>query len=368
MSRGQSRDMPEAYTARYTSPDYAADTTADSKAAPGADTKAVPDGAAEAEGVHGDEIAAVLSPEAGIASDAAPSAAPSTEGDGAASTAADREAVANTVTAAAPNDTAEVAGNADNAAPDSASVAEAVLIQVGPEEVEQKMAANDAAIAVRNNMVEVEVAGNADDAAPDSAPAAEAVPIQVGPKEVEEKMVANDAAIAVRNNTAEVEVAGNADDAVPDDGVRMVADNNDGILLNGEIGAVAGGKGGGGGAAARQEEAVMGDAVPGALGEDIQPPTSAGTTDTTAATSTSWLGWVWKAKRAIVAATLPGGKGTATEGETGETPSSPDGKQRLGAGWRPYPGAAPYRRDFGVMEDVGAPGRQNMRALRHICI
>lgn len=358
--------MPEAYTARYTSPDYAADTTADSKAAPGADTKAGPDGAAEAEGVHGDEIAAVLSPEAGITSDAAPSAAPSTEGDGGASTAADGEAVANTVTAAVPNDTAEVAISVAAAAPDSASAAEAVLIQVEPEEVEEEMVANDAAIAVRNNMVEVEVAGNADDAAPDSAPAAEAVPIQLGPEEVEE-MVDDDAAIAVRNNTAEVEVAGNADDAVPDDGVGMVADNNNGILLNGEIGVVAGGKGGGGGAA-RQEEDVTGDAVPGALGEDTQPPTSAGTTFTTAATSTSWLGWVWKAKRAIVAATLPGGKGTATEGETEKTPSSPDGKQRLGAGWRPYPGAAPYRRDFGVMEDVGAPGRQNLRALRHICI
>ena len=329
MSPGQDREVPGAYTARITSLDNSADVMLNNQAGPGFEGTAVPDTAAVAapETVHDDATAAVFSTGAGAVSGTPPSAAPTTEG---------------------------------NLQPSVAS------------EVEVEVASNDAtvtaAIAVPNNTADVEVASIAPAAAPNSAPATEAVSsTRAEPEYV--KATSNAAAVPVLSIPVEVEVTSNAAAAAPDNRVEMVHENA-GILPNGEVVAVFGGEeGGGGGAQAREaEEDIVGDVVRGALVDDTQPLTSAGmsaaeaTTETTS--STSWLGFLWKAKRAIVAATSPSG-GSTTADEREETPSSPDGKRRLGAGWRPYPGAVLYRRDMGVVEDVGGVAGNKKRALRY---
>eukprot|EP00752_Nemacystus_decipiens_P018750 g16811.t1 len=134
-------------------------------------------------------------------------------------------------------------------------------------------------------------------------------------------------------------------------GVKIVADIA-GVLPNGEVGAIAGGdgRGEGGGAQARQEKHVVGDAVEETFGGDKGFLTSVGNdiADTAAISSTSWLDWLRKAKRAAVIATILGGSKTTPDGSAEGAPSTPNGEQRLGAGWRPYPGAALYRSDVGI--------------------
>ena len=193
----------------------------------------------------------------------------------------------------------------------------------------------------------------------------------------------------MHSDRVDVAVASNAAAVVQSNAVEMVADIAD-VLPNGGVQAVAAGvEGGQGGAPPRdddededeerkEEDGVDGNVVAeGAFGGDtvleqvlgggIALPTSAGNAGVGAAeaTSTSWLGWLSRAKRAIVAATLPSGDSTMTGYETQGASSSPDDKRRLGAGWRPYPGAAFYRRDVKIVEDFGMLGKDNRRGSRH---
>eukprot|EP00903_Cladosiphon_okamuranus_P005974 g5896.t2 len=224
-------------------------------------------------------------------------------------------------------------------------------------------APSNAAAAVPNNTVEVEVDVSGTPAA------AEAVPIWVEPEvHDEDETMANDAAIAERNNQAEAaSVTSNAEAASPQNGAEIVAGIPD-ILLHREVGAVP--RGGGGEAQGRQEGDIVVDAPARVLGgeaESLPLTSSAGGADTTAVFFISWLGLLKRATQTIVAAILPGGDGTTedkTEGARSRSRSSPGGMQRLGAGWRSYPGAILYRRDVGVVEEFGVPVQKHRRELR----
>lgn len=307
MPPGEDREMTEAATIHE-----AVDAMLSSLVEPDADIEAVLDNAVEPEVLQNNATAAVSRPEAGVVSDTAPSPSPITDGVVVPSIAADAETAANNATATVPNSTAK-------AEPDTGIAA-----------------------------------------VPYDAPAAEAAPIPMELEEQEDEMMADDAAVA------QVVVASNAAAAVVSNTAELEAGTADMILPDGDVGAVAGGGGGAQGVDDEEEDDAVGDAAGGVLGGGAEPLTSASiANNTTATTSTSWLGFLSKAKRAIVAATLPGGGSTTTKDESEGARVSPEGKQRLGAGWRAYPGAVLYRRDVSVVEEPGVPlGKKNRRALR----
>lgn len=345
MSPGQEQEVPAASAAFDIWPDSAAEVTSNSHAVPDAEVGAVPYTAAEPEIAYDSTTAttAVSRLEAGALaltlSRTPPSVAPATESNEVVSVSVDGQPAPTEATAVdtVPSNTAEVA-------PDAAGTA----------------------------------------AAPGNARVAEVAPIRAEP-EHDDEVVGNNAAVTVHSDRADVAVASNAAAGVQINAVEMVADIAD-VLPNGGVQAVAAGVEGGQGGAPpgdddedeerKDEDGVDGHVVAeGAfggdtvleqvLGGDTAPPTSAGNAGAGAAeaTSTSWLGWLSRAKRAIVAATLPSGDSTMTGYETQGASSSPDDKRRLGAGWRPYPGAAFYRRDVKVVEDFGMLGKDNRRGL-----
>ena len=189
--------------------------------------------------------------------------------------------------------------------------------------------------------------------------------------EHDDKVMGDGAAVTVHSDRADVAVASNAAAVVQSNAVEMVADIAD-VLPNGGVQAVAAGiEGGQGGAPPGDddededrddEDGVDGDVVAeGAfggdtvleqvLGGDTAPLTSAGNAGAGAAeaTSTSWLGWLSRAKRAIVAATLPSGDSKIPGYETQGASSSPDDERTTNGVWVRDGGLTPVPPSTGGM-------------------